>query len=387
MAGSSRRERRAATADVTRPEDADRAERAAAAAAEAPRPAPPSELTGHPAVRAGVYAWAVLGLVGLAMVAGVVLSRLSLLWIPVLLALFPAALLEPLASSLRRRGLVPAAAASLTLLLFVAVVAGIVGLLFPVVNAEIEGLRQSIEAGFDEVRSWLENGPLGLAPVRLDDLVEQARALFVRTEGVSEGVVDAAIVVVEGLTGIILGLVVLFFYLKDGNRIATWLRGLFPERIRPDVAQLGSIGWQTFGAYIRGQIIVALVDAVLIGIGLWILRVPLALPLAVVVFFGSLFPIVGAFVSGTFAVLVALADGGLVIALIALGIVVGVQQLEGHVLGPIVLGRATEMHPLAVILSLTAGGILLGVLGAFIAVPIVASLSRGIGYVRARVPG
>lgn len=375
-------------AAVARPED--RA-RAADAAARTDGAATGSgrfdRLSQHPAVRVGAYAWATLGIIGLLVVAGVVLLRLSLLWIPVLLALFPAALLEPSARWLRRQGLPPAAAALVTLVLFLALVGGVFGLLVPAVNAEIDGLRTSIEQGFDEIRSFLADGPLGLAPIQLDDLVEQARTLFVRTEGVSAGVFDAAVAVVEGLTGLILGLVVLFFYLKDGQRIGAWLRDLFPERLRADVAELGAIGWQTFGAYIRGQLIVALVDAVFIGIGLWILRVPLALPLAVVVFFGGLFPIVGAFLSGTFAVLVALADGGLVIALIVLAIVVGVQQLEGHVLGPVVLGRATEMHPLAVILSLTGGGMVLGVLGAFIAVPIVASVARGIGYIRARVPG
>src|SRR5690606_27671784 len=193
---------------------------------------------------------------------GMVLVRLSLLWIPVLLALFPAALLEPAARWLRRRGLPPAAAALVTLVVFVALVGGVFGLLVPVVSAEIDGLRTSIQEGFDEVRSFLARGPLGFAPIQLDDVVEQARALFMRTEGVGAGVFDAAMAVVEGVTGVILGLVVLFFYLKDGQRIGLWLRDLFPERLRRDVEELGAIGWQTFGAYIRGQIFVAFVDAV-----------------------------------------------------------------------------------------------------------------------------
>ena len=142
--------------------------------------------------------------------------------------------------------------------------------------------------------------------------------------------------------------------------------------------------WTTLGAYFRGQLLVALVDALAIGVALLVLGVPLALPLAVLIFFGGLFPIVGAVVTGALAVLVAMADAGLTMGLIVLGIVLAVQQLESNVLAPLVLGKATALHPLGVLTSLTAGGILLGVLGAFIAVPIAASLVRAIGYLRDR---
>nr|MBA2578793.1 AI-2E family transporter [Euzebyaceae bacterium] len=158
-----------------------------------------------------------------------------------------------------------------------------------------------------------------------------------------------------------------------------------PRRARADAEAIGARVWFTIGAYIRGQLVIAVVDAVLIGLGLWIVGVPLALPLAVLVFFGGLFPIVGAVAAGIVAVLVALATGGLTSALIVLAIVVAVQQVEGHLLAPIVLGKATELHPVAVIAALTAGAVLLGVLGAFLAVPIAASATRAVGYLRTRV--
>jgi len=139
--------------------------------------------------------------------------------------------------------------------------------------------------------------------------------------------------------------------------------------------------------YIRGQLVIALVDAVLMGIGIWVLGVPLVAPLAVLVFFGGLFPIVGAVLSGLVAVLVAIATSDLTTAVALLGVILVVQQVEGHVLAPVVLGRAVSLHPLAVLASLAAGGALLGVLGAFIAIPLVGSATRAVGYLRSRVPG
>jgi putative heme transporter len=147
---------------------------------------------------------------------------------------------------------------------------------------------------------------------------------------------------------------------------------------------VGDRVWYTLGAYFRGQLIVAAVDAFFIGLGLFLLGVPLALPLALLVFFGGLFPVVGAFTAGALAVLVALADQGLIVALLVLALNVAVQQAEGNLLEPLIVGRATKLHPLAVLVALTAGAVTFGILGAFLAVPVVASLNAGLGFLFTR---
>lgn len=172
-------------------------------------------------------------------------------------------------------------------------------------------------------------------------------------------VVSGVLGVVRSLTQIfamtVLMVIILFFYLKDGRAITNFLQRLFPSGRRDDVAEVGKRAWTTIGQYFRGQLLVALVDAVLIGVGLIVVGVPLVLPLAIVTFLGGLFPIVGALVAGAMAVLVALASAGLTKAVIVLGIVVAVQQIEGNVLAPFVLGDAVSVHPLGIILRSPPG--------------------------------
>jgi putative heme transporter len=300
------------------------------------------------------------------------------------LALFPAALLVPLTRRLQERGM-PGALAALLVLLGGLTILGVVGqFIVTRVIAEWPRLEDSIVQGWEDLQAFLATGPLGIDPTWIRDGLAAVQQQVVQADIIRTGVLGVASAVAEIVAMLVLLLVVLFFYLKDGPRIARWLRDLFPRTVREDVEAMGTRAWTTIAGYIRGQLLVALVDGVFIGVGIWILGVPLALPLGVLVFFGGLFPIVGAVVTGAIAVLVALADGGPLIALIALGIVIAVQQLESNVLAPMVLGKATALHPLAVLTSLTAGGILLGVLGAFIAVPIAASITRAIGYLRAR---
>ena len=346
---------------------------------------PPSPLWRHPLVRAGAFAWALVGLVvalvGLALAA----RELRIIVIPLVLALFPAALLSPLVRWLVARRLPPAVATLLVILGSLGLIAGVVRLLTPAIASEAPGLAESMQDGIAELQDYLERGPFGIDPVLITELLETGREQLISIAQQAAG--DAATAVAEGVAGVVFLLVALFFYLKDGGRIASWLGGLFPAGIRDDAELIGGSAWVTIGAYFRGQLFIALVDAVFIGLGLALLRVPLALPLAVLIFFGGLFPIVGAFVSGTVAVLVALADRGIGVALIVLVIVLAVQQIEGNVLAPLVLGRATALHPLAVILALAAGGVLLGVLGAFLAVPVTASLARAIGHLRSRRSG
>jgi putative heme transporter len=340
-------------------------------------------LMDRPLIKAGVYAWAVVGLLLLIIFGTRVLTTLSVLVIPLLLALFPAALLSPPTEWLKRRGFPPALAATCTLAGFLIVLAGLVAVLAPQIRAEMPRLVEAVRDGFVQLQAFIETGPLGIDEQTINEWVDRLREADVG-EQAGRVVLGFAAAVLEGVVGLIFLFVALFFYLKDGERIARWLHGLLPQRQRDDGMAMGITAWRTIGAYFRGQLIVALVDAVFIGLGLWLLGVPLALPLAVIVFFGGLFPIVGAFVSGALAVLVALATEGFLIALAVLAVVIAVQQLESNLLAPIVLGRATQLHPLAVILALTGGGVTMGILGAFIAVPIVASVTRAIGHVRDR---
>lgn len=358
-----------------------------------PPPAPdtgevtPRPLTGRPTIRAGAYAWAVVGIAALAYLVGEATAQVSVLVIPLLLALFPAAVLAPPTGALKARGVPPAAAALLVLVGSLLLLAAIVLLLAPLVAEELPQIGQQLTTGYEQVTRYLEAGPFGIEPIRMSEITDRIREQVLQAERLASGVFGAAAAVAEGLAGLLLGIVALFFYLKDGERIAAWARDLFPEGVRDDVERVGSSSWHTLGAYFRGQVLVALTDAVLIGLGLVLLQVPLVLPLAVLVFLGGLFPIVGAVVAGSVAVLVALATGGLLTALFVLALIVGVQQLEGHILAPVLLGRATHLHPLAVLVSLTAGALLLGVLGAFIAVPVAASITRAVGYLRGRIAG
>ncbi len=350
--------------------------------------AAPSSWWAHPVLRAGAYAWALLGLLAVAVAVGMAAGALRLVVVPLLLALFPAALLYPVCHRLRRWGLPPALASLVTILAMLALLAGVGTALAPQVASEIPEILDSSQQGIREVESFLNTtAPFGIdaAELRaqLDEAVEQIDTQAVM-DVVRAGAIGAAAAVAEIAVMILLFFVVLFFYLKDGERLGRWVCGLFPSSTQADAEAVGLQAWTTIGAYFRGQILVAVVDAIGIGIGLWILGVPLALPLAVLVFFGALFPIVGAVVSGAVAVLVALATNGAIVALVVLGILVAIQQLEGNVVAPYVLGRATALHPLAVLMAITAGSILLGVLGAFLAVPVTASITRGVGTLRQR---
>lgn len=340
-------------------------------------------LSDRPTIRIGVYAWALLGIVGVIVVLLFMIGRVSLVVFPLAIALFPAAVLNPLALRLKDAGLRDAAVAALLVIGTLLAIAGLFTILIPLVSAEMDNISQQISDGIDDLRAFLQSGPFGLAPIELNELIDRAQEQVQASEILQSGTVGS---VAEGatrfLTGLVLFVIALFFYLKDGPSIAAWLRRQFPEAAQEDASQVGQRIWITIGSYFRGQLLVAAIDAVGITAGLLILRVPLALPVGVLVFFGSLFPVIGAFVSGFVAVVIALATQGPGAALIVLGIVLAVQQFEGNVLQPLILGRATKLHPLAVVGALIAGGSLLGILGAFIAVPVAASVWKVIQYLR-----
>lgn len=338
------------------------------------------------AVPAGVrataaWAWRIVAIALAFYVFLIVLSRLQVVIIPLAVALLLSALLQPLAAVLAKRGVPPALATAITLL------SGIVGiglLVWLVIDQIISGfadLSTQVNGGVDKVQDWLINGPLGLSQQQINDYVDNARtSLSENRSRLTSGAVGAAGTVGEVLTGALLTLFASIFFIKDGRQVWTWVVRLFPLGSRERVAGAGERAWRTLISYVHATVAVALVDAIGIGIGAAALKVPLALPLAVLVFLGAFIPIVGATGTGLVAVLVALVARGPGTALFLLLIVLFVQQVEGHILQPLLLGRAVKVHPLAIVFGIAAGTLLAGIIGALLAVPIVAVISTVSSY-------
>ena len=350
---------------------------------------PKQQTSGESAlVQAGRLAWASLGVAGVALVLVLALREVSVVIVPLVVALFPAAVLSPLATVLRKRG-VPGAAVAL---LLIGGLLGLVGLgawfVAPRFAEQVPELVRSVQQALSNVEQWLQDGPAAI-PVDVDErglgaVAERAfdggaQDAFSQGVGLARGLVDV-------VTGVLLFLVALFFYLRDGERIWAGITSLLPGTAKRHVDAVSGQLWWTVGAYFRGQIAVAVVDAVAIGAGLAVLGVPLVVPLALLVFAGGFFPIVGAFVTGLLAVLVALAAEGPVTALLVLALVVVVQQAEGNLLEPLILSPVLALHPMLIITAVTVGAVTAGVLGAFLAVPLAACAGRVVDYARGRPP-
>src|SRR4029453_6239280 len=230
-------------------------------------------------------------------------------------------------------------------------------------------------------------GPLHLSDDQFNQAIDSAQNwVNDNTSSLTETGVATAATLFEIITGTLLVLFATFFFLRDGRLIWRFLVRLFPVNARWSLSDAGTASWATLGAYVRATVLVAFIDAVGIGLALVILQVPFPFPLAALVFLGAFVPIVGASISGAVAVLVALVDRGWIIALILLGAVIFVQQLEGHVLQPLIMGRAVAIHPLVVIIGLASGVVLAGIIGALVAVPLIAVLNTGIRRLARRRP-
>lgn len=332
----------------------------------------------HPAIRWGAYAWAFVGLALAFVLLWRGLGYVRIVLVPLTLALFPAAILIPVARWLEDHGLPPAVAALTVLLTFVAVLFGIGWLMVMQIQAELSGLVEQLRGAYEQLQRQLSDLPV----------VPEPSALFGGGGGGGAGVAGAKAAlgavtsVARAATQFFIFLVAAFFFIKDRDAITGWVAGLFPDGTRGDAATVGGRMWGTVSAYIRGQTIIAAFDGTMVGLGLWLLGIPLALVLGAIVFFGAFVPVVGSIAAGAVAVVVALVSKGLTAALFTLAIIVGVQQLEGNVLAPYILGREVELHPLSILVAITVGAVLLGVWGAIIAVPVAASAYRAAGYVR-----
>jgi predicted PurR-regulated permease PerM len=305
-----------------------------------------------------------------------VVAIFQVLVVPVLVAGLLTALLLPVVDVLDRAGLPRGLAVVLTLLTTVAVVLGLLTLVGTQVATGFTDLRSQAAAGWVQVRQWLATGPLNLSGAQIEEYLASAQQqLTANTDQLVSGALRFTSTAGHVVTGVFVALFTALFFLLDGDRIWRWVVGLLPSDARDPVDDASRYGWVTLTAYVRATVVVALVDALGIGIGAALLGVPLAAPLGVLVFLGAFVPIVGALVSGSVAVLVALVAVGPVTALLMLAVVVVVQQAESHVLQPLLLGRAVSVHPLAVLLSIGAGVLLAGVVGALFAVPLVAVLN------------
>jgi predicted PurR-regulated permease PerM len=292
--------------------------------------------------------------------------------VPVIVALLLAALLQPGAAFLRRRGW-PSSLAALTMLIVgLGVVAGIVTLVVEEFAAGYDDLASQVDEGLTQVQSFLTR-TFPITDGQITDAVDSARQGIVDNRDVlTSGALTTAATVGEVLTGTLLTLFTLFFFLMDGRQIWLWVVGLTPANSQAYLDEAARRSWRTLISYVRATVAVAAFDAVVIGVGLLFLGTPLVVPLAALVFLGAFIPIIGSFLAGTVSVLVTLVAVGPVRALIAFGIIVLVMQLEGHVLQPLLLGRAVSVHPLAVVLGIAGGLLVGGIFGALIAVPVIA---------------
>jgi predicted PurR-regulated permease PerM len=315
------------------------------------------------------------------------LATIAVVVVPVIVALLLAALLQPGAAGLVKRGWPRSLAALSMLIVGLAVVAGIITLVVERFTAGFSDLAAQVSQGIGQVQDFIVR-TFPVTKNQLENAVSQLQDTLVANKStIATGALTTAATVGEVVTGILLSLLTLFFFLKDGRSIWLWLVGLFPRDSRAYLDEAARRAWRTLISYVRATVVVALVDAIGIGIGLAILRVPLVIPLAALVFLGAFIPILGSFLAGSVAVLVALVSRGPLIALLTLGVVLLVMQLEGHVLQPLLLGRAVRVHPLAVVLSIAAGLLVGGIFGALIAVPTVACANVAGTYLSRRMEG
>ncbi|PRY40562.1 AI-2E family transporter [Umezawaea tangerina] len=339
----------------------------------------PQDLVPRPLRVAAALSWRFLVLVAALYVVGTVTGYLAGIVVPVAIALLLAALLVPGVDDLAGRGVPRGLAAALVLIGGLVILGGVLTFVVVTFVNGVPGLVTQLSHSVETASDWLTNGPLHLSDTQIRD----ASAKFVATltenqSDITSGALTTAATVGEILTQMLLVLFTLIFFLYDGARIWQFLIRAVPTRVRTRVDVAGRRGLAALVSYVRATAAVAVVDAVGIGIGLAALGVPLAIPLAALVFLGAFIPIIGAVVAGSIAILIALVANGVVAGLVVAGIVIAVMQLESHVLQPLLLGRAVKLHPLAVVLAIAGGLLTGGIAGALLSVPLLAVLNSGI---------
>lgn len=319
---------------------------------------------------ASEWAWRLLIIGAALFVLTLLIREVSEIVVPIAIALLLTALLAPVAGRFRRR--MPAgAAAGLTLVIMLAVVGGAFTLVGSQFSAGFSDLTSQVASGLEQIRDWVRT-TFRITDSQFNSYFDTIREQVSSSGNLGDTASSIGLSATHFVAGLFISLFALFFFLYEGPRIWGWIVHLFPRVARGRVDSSGHIAWGQLSAFVRATLIVAAVDAIGIGVGAAILRVPFALAISILVFLLAFIPIVGALLSGMVAVLLALVAHGPGVALIMLAVVIGVQQLESHVLQPFLLGKAVSVHPLAVILSIAAGSIIAGIVGALIAVPFAA---------------
>jgi len=336
----------------------------------------------------GMQRWAlrIVAIAAAVFVLGWVIGHLWVIAFPVAMALIVTTVLEPPASWLRRKGAPAGLSAAAVVLGAIALIVGVVAILTPQVAGQAPAIAEGASGGLQKLRDWLTGEPLNLSEGQISRAIEAVQdKLQDSAAAISSGVFSTIGAATSVVVNLVVVLMLTFFFVKDGYRFRTWAATIGGRRAGEHVSEVLSRAWNTLGGFIRTQTLVALIDGVIIGAGLMILGVELAIPLAVLTFFAAYIPIVGAFVSGALAVLVTWVTNGTGDAIWALIIVVAVQQLEGNVLSPMLQGKNMNLHPAVVLLSVTAGGTLFGVTGALLAVPVVATAAEVLRYINEQI--
>jgi putative heme transporter len=342
----------------------------------------------EPLVRkTAAWAWRLLVILAAAVAFLWLVEKLEVIVVPVLLALMLSALLVPGVDWLDRHGLPRGGAVALVLLSGFAVLGGVLTFVVSQFIVGAPDLVEQVSRSIDSTRKWLIQGPAHLRNEQIDSAGNAAiQALHNNQAKLTSGALSTAATVTELLTAAVLVLFTLIFFLYGGRNIWQYVMKIFPVGVRDRVHEAGIAGYGSLIGYVRATFLVALTDAAGVGTGLAIMAVPLALPLASLVFLGAFIPLIGALVSGLVAVVVALLAKGIVYALLTLGLLVVINQIEAHLLQPLVMGRAVSIHPLGVVLGITTGGVLAGIVGALLAVPTVAFLNNAMQVLLAPDP-
>lgn len=321
-----------------------------------------------------------------AFIIGWAVGRTWMVWFPVALALVLATVLAPPVTWLRHHGVPSALAAGAVMIGFIGIISTTIAVLAPQVAGQAPDIADKAVSGLSEVRNWLRDGPFGVTDGQITNAISAVQEqIRTSASAISAGVFSTIGVATNVVLNLVVILILTFLFIKDGHKFLPWVGTLAGRRAGGHTVDVLSRVWETLGGFIRTQTLVSFIDALIIGIGLMIVGVPLWVPLAVLTFFGGFIPIIGAFVSGAVAVLVTLVTNSPKDALIVLLIVFAVQQLEGNVLSPWLQGKTMNLHAAVVLLSVLAGGSLFGITGAFLAVPVVATVATVLRYVNEQI--
>lgn len=330
---------------------------------------------------AAAWSWRFLVICGAGYVLLWVLARFSVVFLPLVVALFITALASPLVDLGTRIGINRKAASGLVVVGGLAAVVLLLTFVGTQISRGFSDLAAQVVTGLEEIRRWLQDGPLRASESQINDYIQAAQELVTSSnEEVVTRVTEVGTTIGHIVAGFFIVLFAAFFFLSDGSRIWAWVVRLFPRAARVRTDASGRVAWKTLTQFVRATVLVAFVDAVGIMMVALVLDVPFASAIGVLVFLFAFIPMIGATISGAVAVLVALVAHGWVVALIMLGGVIAVQQIEAHVLQPFLLGRFVSVHPLGVIVAIAMGVLVAGIAGALIAVPIVAALNAVATY-------